>query len=220
MGVINILIAGDNPIKRLGIRTLLESEPSFKVVGEASNGLEAVQMVKRLSPDVVVLDLMMPFLNGIEAARQVRAQFPHIRIVILFGFESEVNKIEATNTGADAYLLKRSPIEELVGTIHEILDTRCYLFKTLNEKAVNSNVQDLHIIDTIESNLLMTLTPREREILIFIARGYTNSEISHKLTISERTVETHRANVMHKLGAKSHIHLVRFAIEHGLIPIE
>src|SRR3972149_2148939 len=114
LGVINILIAGDNPIKRLGIRTLLESEPSFKVVGEASNGLEAVQMVKRLSPDVVVLDLMMPFLNGIEAARQVRAQFPHIRIVILFGFESEVNKIEATNTGAGAYLLKRSPLEELV----------------------------------------------------------------------------------------------------------
>jgi two-component system response regulator NreC len=127
MGVINIVVADDHPVVRLGLRTLLESEPNFKVVGEASDGLEAVQKVKRLLPDVVVLDSTMPYLNGIEAARQVRAQFPHIRIVILTMVENEPYTAEVLSSIADANVPKQSPTEDLVIAIHETLARKRHL---------------------------------------------------------------------------------------------
>lgn len=218
MNLIKILLADDHQIVRFGLHTLLESEPDFKVVGEAGDGLEAVQLVEQRSPDVVILDLMMPRLNGIEAARQIHAQFPHIRIVILSMFDSEAYVVEALGGGADAYVLKQSTTEDLVTAVREVMTGRRYLSSTLNERAINTYIQYAQSTKATESDPYVNLTPREREVLQLVAQGYTNGEVGLALSLSPRTIETHRANMMHKLGLNSSVDLARYALEHELIP--
>ena len=218
MNLIKILLADDHQIVRFGLHALLESEPDFKVVGEARDGLEAVQLVEQCSPDVVILDLMMPRLNGIEAARQIHAQFPNIRIVILSMFDSEAYVVEALGGGADAYVLKQSTIEDLVTAVREVMTGRRYLSSTLNERAINTYIQYAQSTKATESDPHINLTPREREVLQLVAQGYTNGEVGRALSLSPRTIETHRANMMHKLGLNSPVDLARYALEHGLIP--
>jgi two-component system response regulator NreC len=218
MNATKIVLADDHQVVRLGLRTLLESEPGFQVVGEAVDGLEAVQMAERFSPDVLVLDLLMPRLNGIEAARQIRARFPHMRIVILSMFDSEAYVVEALSAGASAYVLKGSTTEELVAAVREVLAGKRYLSTSLSERAIQAYIQYVQSAKAGELDVVETLTPLEREVLHLTAQGYTNAEIAKMLTLSSRTVETHRAHMMRKLGFHSQVDLVRFALERGILP--
>jgi DNA-binding NarL/FixJ family response regulator len=175
-------------------------------------------MAERFSPDVVVLDLLMPRLNGIEAARQIRARFPHMRIVILSMFDSEAYVVEALSAGASAYVLKSSTTEELVAAVREVLAGKRYLSTSLSDRAIQAYIQYVQSAKAGELDVVETLTPREREVLHLTAQGYTNAEIAKMLMLSSRTVETHRAHMMRKLGFHSQVDLVRFALERGILP--
>ena len=218
MNATKIVLADDHQVVRLGLRTLLESAPGFQVVGEAGDGLEAIRLAEQLSPDVVILDLLMPRLNGIEAARQIHARFPHMRIVILSMFDSEAYVVEALSTGASAYVLKGSTTEELVAAVREALAGKRYLSPSLSERAIEAYIRYVQSAKVGDLDVVETLTPREREVLHLAAQGCTNAEIAKRLSISARTVETHRAQMMRKLGLHSHVDLARFALERGILP--
>ena len=212
-----IVLAEDHHIVRQGIRAILEREPGFEVVGETSDGLEAAQLVEHLQPDVLVLDLMIPSLSGLEVARQVRQRSPKTCIVILSMHAAEPYVLEALQAGAMAYVLKESHSDELVRAIRNALDGRRYLSPPLSERAIEIYIEKAGsgTIDPYD-----TLTNREREVLHLAASGATNAEIAQRLSISPRTVETHRAKVMRKLELSSHIDLVRYALRRGILSME
>jgi len=212
-----ILLAEDHHIVRQGIRALLERDKNFKVVGETGDGLEATQLAEQLQPDVLVLDLMIPSLNGLEVARQVRQRSPNTCIVILSMHAAEAYVLEALQAGAMAYVLKESHSDELVRAINHALAGRRYLSPPLSERAIEIYIQKAGsgTIDPYD-----TLTNREREVLHLAAGGTTNAEIAAKLSISPRTVETHRAKLMRKLNLNGHIDLVRYALRRGILPME
>lgn len=213
-----ILLADDHQVVRLGLRTLLESESGFSVIGEAEDGYTALRLTEKLQPDVVILDLMMPGLNGIETARQISQKFPALNIVILSMFDSEAYVVEALNSGAQAYVLKSSTTDDLVTAIQTIQRGQRYLSPKLSEQAINAYIHHVQEAKTGEFDSLETLTPREREVLHLAAQGKHNAQIAEHLSISIRTVESHRSNMMRKLGLRSQIDLARYAIERGIIP--
>lgn len=213
--MINILLADDHQLVRKGLRALLCAEADFCVVGEAGEGLETINLVEKLQPEILVLDLMMSGINGLEVTRQLSKKSPKTNIVILSMHSGEAYVIEALRSGAKAYVLKDSPPEELVRAIREVRGGRRYLGSQLTERAIEAYTQKSEVkpADPYEQ-----LTTREREILMLTAQGYTNAEIGSRLFISSRTVETHRTNLMHKLDLHNHVQLIQFAIQHGIIP--
>jgi len=213
--VINIVLADDHQVVRKGLKALLSAEADFSVVGEAGDGLETVQLVERLKPDILVLDLMMSGINGLEVTRQLNKKGVKTGIVILSMHNNEAYVLEALRSGAKAYILKDSPPDELTRAIREVSSGRRYLSSPLTERAIAAYTQkaEVKLIDPYEQ-----LTTREREILQLAAQGCTNSEIASRLYISPRTVETHRTNLMRKLGLHNHTQLIQFAIQHGIIP--
>jgi DNA-binding NarL/FixJ family response regulator len=212
-----IVLADDHLVVRKGMRSLLEAEPDFELVGEADDGLETVQLVERLSPDVVVLDLMMPGLNGIEVTRQIRKRSPHTKIVILSMHADDEYVLEALRCGANGYVLKDAGATELVGAVHDVANEKRYLSPELAERAI-----DAYVRQTQETTLdrYETLTDREREVLHLAAEGLTNAEVAARLSLSPRTIENHRANMMRKLGLHNQTELVRYAIKRGIIALE
>ena len=212
-----IVLADDHHIVRQGLRVLLEGQPDFQLVGEAGDGLEAVQLTERLKPDVLIIDLMMPSLNGLEATRQVSQRSPHTRVVILSMHANEAYVLEALRNGAAGYVLKDSSAADLVQAVREVVTGRRYLSSPLSERAIAAYVQKASdvALDPYEM-----LTNREREVLHLAAEGYTNAEIADQLSISPRTAETHRANLMHKLGLRTHTDLIRYALRRGILPME
>jgi two-component system, NarL family, response regulator NreC len=218
MSKIHILLADDHRIVREGFRALLEAEPDFQIVAETGDGLEAVRLVEQHKPQVLVLDLMMPGLNGMEVARQVSQRAPRTRIVVLSMHANEAYVLEALKNGASAYVLKDASAAELVRAVREANAGRRYLSPPLSEPAIDSYIQRARTSDSLD--LYDTLTNREREVLQLAAEGHTNVEIANRLFISPRTVETHRSNAMHKLGLRSQTELVRFALQRGILPLE
>lgn len=218
MSKTRILLADDHHIVREGFRALLQSEPDFEIVGETGDGLETVRLVEQHKPQVLVVDLMMPGLNGLEVARQVTQRFPRTRIVVLSMHANEAYVLEALKNGASAYVLKEASAAELVRAVREALAGRRYLSPPLSEPAIDSYIARAKNSDSLD--LYDTLTNREREVLQLAAEGHTNGEIASRLFISPRTVETHRANVMHKLGLRSQTELVRYALQRGILPME
>ncbi len=217
MSVTNIVLADDHQVVRHGLRVLLESEPNFRIVGEASDGLEAIELVERQQPDILVLDLMMPGLNGLEVARQSSHRSPRTNVVILSMYNNEAYVLEALRAGAKAYVLKASTSDELVRAIREVVAGRRYLSPPLSERAIQAYSQKAEsaAVDAYE-----TLTTREREIMQLAAEGCTNADIASRLSISPRTAETHRANLMRKLGLHTHTDLIRYALRRGILPID
>jgi DNA-binding NarL/FixJ family response regulator len=213
--MITLVLAEDHHIVRQGIRSLLEAEADFKVIGEVSDGLEAVRMVESLHPDILVLDLMMGGLNGLEVARQVSKHSPKTAIIILSMYNNEAYVLEALRAGAKGYILKDSTAAELVKAVREAIIGRHYLSMSLSERAIESYVEKSKetYLDPYD-----TLTTREREVLHLAAQSCTNAEIAERLYISRRTVEVHRANVMHKLGLRSQPQLIRYAMKRGILP--
>ena len=212
-----IVLADDHHIVRQGMRALLEAEPDFRLVGEAGDGLETVQLVERLRPDVLVLDLMMPGLNGLEVTRQVGKRSPQTRVVILSMHANEAYVLEALRNGAVGYVLKDASVTELVQAVREVTAGRRYLSPPLSERAIDAYVGRAKeaTLDRYE-----TLTDREREVLHLVAEGCTNAAIAARLSISPRTAETHRANMMRKLGLHTQTDLIRYALRRGIIPME
>ncbi|ACB74984.1 response regulator [Opitutus terrae] len=207
------IIADDHEIVRRGLRTVLESDGGCQVVAEAADGLAAVQLVEKHKPTVLILDLNMPRLHGIEVLRQTRTSSPHTRVIILSMHNDEPYVIETLRAGAMAYILKGSESQEIVHALKEVLAGRRFLSAPLSEWAINALVTK----PADNSDPLQSITPRERMVLQLAAEGASNSEIAEKLFISPRTAETHRTNLLRKLGLQTQTDLVRFAIRKGLI---
>lgn len=207
------LIADDHEIVRRGLRGILETEGACRVIGEASDGLAAAQLVEKHRPHVLILDLNMPRLHGMEVLRQARQTSPHTRVIVLSMHNDEPYVIEALRAGAMAYLLKGSESHEIVHSLREVLAGRRFLSATLSEWAIAALVAR----PADASEPLNALTPRERMVVQLAAEGHSNAEIAEKLFISPRTAETHRTNLLRKLGLQTQTDLVRFAIRKGLI---
>jgi two-component system response regulator NreC len=214
---ITILLGDDHAILRQGLRLLLEAEPDFTVVGEASTGVEVMKKIDMLHPDAVILDVGIPDLNGLEITRQIHQQNQHTRVIILSMYSKEAYVLEALKNGASAYVLKGSDAKELIQAIRQSMQGIRYLSPPLSERAIEAY---LEMIRDRGLDPYDTLTNREREILHLILENHSNAEIARRLTISPRTVEVHRAKMMHKLGLSSQVDLVRFAMQRGIIPFE
>jgi DNA-binding NarL/FixJ family response regulator len=208
------IIADDHEIVRRGLRTIFERDNLCQVVAEASDGLAAVQLIEKHKPTVLVLDLNLPRLHGIEVLRQTRTTSPHTKVLILSMHNDEPYVIETLRAGAMAYILKGSESDEISHALKEVLAGRRFLSAPLSEWAINALVTK----PADNSDPLQAVTPRERMVLQLAAEGASNSEIAEKLFISPRTAETHRTNLLRKLGLQTQTDLVRFAIRKGLIP--
>jgi len=207
------ILADDHDIVRRGLRGILENEGSCKVLAEAADGLTAAQLVEKHKPQILVLDLNMPRLHGIEVLRQTRTTSPHTRVIVLSMHSDEPYVIESLRAGAMAYILKGSESQEILQALKEVMSGRRFLSATLSEWAINALVAK----PADDADPLQSLTQRERMVVQLAAEGQNNTQIAEKLFISPRTAETHRTNLLRKLGLHTQTDLVRFAIRKGLI---
>jgi two-component system response regulator NreC len=214
MRKITIVQADDHNMVREGLRAVLDSQPDFSVIGEASDGLDAVRVVERMRPNVLVADVFMAGLNGVEVVRQVAERSPTTRTLVLSVESDESYIADALANGAAGYMIKDAPAIELIQAIREIAAGKRYLSPTLSEAALSAYVKRSR---TDELDLYKKLTVREREVLHLAAQGVTNTEIGKRLFISPRTVEVHRASMMRKLGLKNPIQLILYAIKRGIV---
>ena len=212
-----IVLADDHPVVRRGLRALLEAVPDFRVAGETGDGLEVVRLVEELRPQVLVLDLMMPGVGGLEVARQVNLRFPTTKVVILSMHANEAYVLEALRNGASAYVLKDAGGGELLQAVRSVVAGSRYLSPPLSERAIADYVEKAK---SAPLDPVGDLTTREREVLGLAADGQSTGDIAARLGISPRTAETHRANLMRKLGLHNQTDLVRFATRQGILPPE
>ncbi|MDX2041912.1 MAG: response regulator transcription factor [Acidobacteriota bacterium] len=213
----NILLADDHNIVRQGLRALLQSEPHFRLVGEASDGIEAVRLAERLKPDVLITDVMMPGLNGLEVARQVSRSLPNTRVIILSMYTNDAYVLEALKNGALGYVLKDSEASDLIQAVKEVINGNRYLSPPLSERALELYMRK---VESVPDDPYELLTTREREVLQLVAEGRTSAEIANRLFISPRTAEGHRANLMRKLNLQNNADLIRFALKRGILPLD
>jgi DNA-binding NarL/FixJ family response regulator len=216
MSRISIVLAEDHTLVREGVRFLLKREKDFVVVGETADGLEVVPLVERLKPDVLLMDLILPGLNGLELTRRVVRKSAGTRVVVLSMHDSEVYVMEAFKNGAAGYLMKGCTAAELAQAVRSAASGRKYISRQLSDRVAQACLEPP---DRTAQGLFGSLTAREREILYLVAEGYTSAEIADRLFISRRTVETHRANLMTKLGLSNQSELIRYALRSGLLPL-
>jgi len=208
-----ILIVDDHQIMREGLGTLLEQEKGFQVVGDASNGREAIDMVEKHHPDVVIMDINMPDMNGTEATRRIKKVFPATRIVALSMHSDKHYVIEMLRAGASGYLLKDCSRSDIVNAVRTVARNKSYLGPDITGIIIEDYVRQSQAEASVD---LPELTHKEREILQLIAEGKTSKEIAALLDIAPKTVETHRANIMHKLDLHTVAELTKYAIRHGI----
>ena len=212
---IRILLADDHTVMRNGLRLLLERQPNLKVIGEAADGREAVNMAASQEPDVVVMDIAMPHLNGVEAARQIAMRSPQTAIAILSMHSDESYVIRSLKAGARAYLLKDSAEADLIEAIHAISAGKSFFSPAVSRILKEDYVRQLGKVDAEDTYEL--LTNREREVLQLVAEGRTNKEVAGMLNVSITTVETHRTHILQKLGLHSIPELILYAVRKGII---
>ncbi len=220
MSKIRLLLVDDHAVVRSGLRMLLEAQPDMEIVGEATSGSEAVHMVQRKKPDVVLMDVQMPGSNGIDATRQIKVVSPETIVLTLTMYENEQYFLEMLKAGASGYVPKRAAPDELIDAIHTVYGGDIFLHPSMANLLVQSYLGNEENKEEPIEDVLDKLTPREREVLIQIAEGMTNAEIADKLCISIKTVDRHRENMMQKLEIHSRIDLVKFAIKKGLITLD
>ena len=213
--MIRILLADDHTVVRKGLRLLLESQPGFQVVADASNGRETVALAEQHLPDVVVMDVAMPILNGIEAARQISAKQPQTAIVFLSMHADEGYVLKALKAGTRAYLLKDSAENDLIAAIQAVNEGKAFFSPAISKMLVEDYMRQMRERDVEDSYEL--LTTREREILQLLAEGKSNKDAANLLKLSLYTVETHRANILQKLNLHSGAELILYAIRKGVI---
>lgn len=215
MDKITLMLVDDHKVVRQGLMNLLKDEPDFSVVAEANDGLEALQLTEQLQPNVMLVDLAMPGLGGLEVIRRVRNRFSQIHVVVLSMYANEAFVLEALRNGAAGYILKDCPITEVVQGIREVAAGRRFLSSPLSQ----SNIETyLERSKTAPLDPYERLTSREREVLQLVTEGHTSIEISRRLFISSRTVEIHRRNIMRKLGVRNQAEMIRYALKKGILP--
>jgi DNA-binding NarL/FixJ family response regulator len=213
-----ILLADDHKIIRDGLQSLLESQNDYEVVGEATDGRTAVKLAKELRPDIVIMDIGLPELNGVEATRQIKSQDEGVKIIALSMHSDATYVGRMLKAGASAYLLKEGAFEELADAIAEVLRNRTYLSRGITGVVVEDYVQRL--TKQGEEQKSAILTPKEREVLQLIAEGHSTKEIAAALHVSVKTIETHRHNIMNRLDIRSIAQLTKFAIREGLTSLD
>jgi len=210
MKAIRILLADDHAVVRQGFKMILGAQPDLEIVGEAGNGREAVELAEQLKPDIVVMDVAMPELNGIEATRRIADSVPHARVIALSMHKDSVYVREVLRAGARGYLLKDSEASDLVSAVRAVAKGEGYLSPAVSNAVLDDYRK--HVTDPID-----LLSSREREVLQMLAEGKTNKEIATVLNLSVYTVDAHRGRIMEKLNLHSINELVRFAVRHGLV---
>jgi NarL family two-component system response regulator LiaR len=212
---IRVLIADDHAILRKGIRALLSTEPDIEVVGEAADGLQTVAQARALCPDVILMDLLMPNMDGIEATRRITAEQPGVRVLVLTSFAADDKVFPAIKAGALGYLLKESAPEDLVQAIHQIHRGESSLHPTIARKVLQEITHSSDRPPTPDP-----LTEREAEVLRLVAQGLSNQDIARKLNISDPTVRTHVSNIMSKLHLATRIQAALYALREGLVSLD
>lgn len=215
---ISVVLADDHTVVRDGLRLLLEASGDIRVIGEAADGRSAVRRVKRLQPDIVLMDIAMPELNGIEATSRIRETCPRTRVIVLSMHDSKEYIHRALKAGASGYLLKDSAGKEVVKAVRQVITGHYYLSEKVTRTAIEKLIAESRG-ETMPSDL-DRLSPREREVLQMVVEGYTSAEIAETLNLSPKTVDTYRSRLMDKLGVKGLPELVKFAIRHGLTQVE
>ncbi len=212
MARIRLLLVDDHQIVRAGLRMLFAAEPDMEIVGEAGGGEEAIEAVLTLQPDVVIMDVAMPGMNGIEATRRIKEVAPSVAVLALTMHEDEQYFFEMLNAGASGYIPKRAAPDDLVAAIHAVADGNVFLHATLARFLMHDVMPAGHLAQVSDE-----LSDREREILTLVAEGLTSREIAQRLIISPKTVDRHRENIMSKLNLHTRAELVRYAVARGLL---
>ena len=215
--MINVVLADDHQVIRKGVRALLESERGITVLGEANDGIEAVRVVEALKPDVLVVDITMPGLDGLSVTRKVRKYIPQTQVVVLSMHAHEAYVLEALRNGALGYVLKDADVADLMEAIRKAAAGKRFLSTPLAERALEAYARDGK---GVSSDPYQSLSVREQEVMQLTAEGYTAAQVAERLSISRRTVEAHRANLMRKLGLARLADVMRYALERGLIPMK
>jgi two-component system response regulator NreC len=210
---IRVLIVDDHTVVRSGVRLLLEIEPDIVVVGEARDGHEAIALTETLQPDVVLMDIAMPEMDGMAATRQIKAAWPQVNILGLTMHRVDEYFFEMLKAGASGYILKGADTSDLINAVRVVYQGGVFLYPTMAQRLVQDYLQRVKE----DADFGPALSPREREILQMLAEGYSSKEIAEKLVISPSTVHTHRSNLMSKLGLTTRHELIQFAREHGLV---
>jgi len=218
MDKIRIILAEDHKVVREGTRRLLESQSDFEVVGEASDGVEAVDLAKKLKPEIVIMDVSMPRLNGIEATKQIKALYPNMAILVLTGYDDDEYVFALLEAGAAGYLLKESSGEELIDAIRQVMTGEPVLHPKIMKKVLN------RLRTPVEESAPQTssevLSDREMEVLKLAATGMSNMEIANSLTLSVRTVQTHLRSIFNKLGVGSRSEAIVYGLKKGWLTLE
>ncbi|MCL4869103.1 MAG: response regulator transcription factor [Anaerolineae bacterium] len=215
---IKLLLVDDHAVVRSGLRMLLEAQSDFYIVGEAETGAAAIKLLQTLRPDVVLMDVQMPDMNGIEATKTIKSRYPQINILALTMHEDDEYFFAMLKAGASGYVPKRAAPDELVAAIRTVSRGDVFLYPSLATRLVQNYLGEIAAGTQPEINDI--LTPREQEVLVLIAEGLANTEIAEKLVISIKTVDRHRENIMGKLNLHSRIDLVKYALRMGLIALD
>ncbi len=215
--VIKIILADDHQIVRQGLRTLLAAEPDMEIVAEADNGRMVLRMVQELQPQVVIMDISMPDLNGIEATRQIVAESPGVKVIALSMHSDSLFVLNMLKAGASGYLLKDCALEELIKAIRTVVGQKTYLSPGISDIVIKDFVSGW---STTGSSAFSILSTREREVLQLMAEGKSTSQIADNLCVSVKTVEAHRKTIMNKVGIHSIAELTKYAIRQGLTTLE
>ncbi|MNK97593.1 Oxygen regulatory protein NreC [compost metagenome] len=211
---IRVLICDDHPLLRSGLRLVLEAEPALEVVGEAGDGVEVLSQVAALEPDLVLMDISLPKINGLKATASIFKQFPEVKVLLLSMHESKEYVTEALKAGASGYVPKKAVDSELITAIHRIHEGHLFIHPSLHyDEADEATAIAIHKARRTKA----VLSPREQDLLKLVAEGYSNAEIAQRLQIHLHTVENHRANMMRKLGFQRRADIVRYAIASGLL---
>ncbi len=213
MNRIRVLLAEDHTIVRKGLRSLLDDEIEIEVVGEAEDGQQAIELVQRVQPDVVLMDITMPVLNGLEATRQIKKLFPQVKVVVLTVHSTEEYIFQILRAGASGYVVKQAAVSELVQAIQAVYQGDSFLSPSISRQVVEEYGRRAEAIEDKYDRL----TDREREVLQLIAEGRANREIAQLLHVTVKTVEAHRAHLMDKLGLRSTAELTRYALRKGMV---
>jgi DNA-binding NarL/FixJ family response regulator len=215
---IRVLVADDHAIVREGLGIMLGNQPDMEVVGLATNGREAIRMVDQYQPDVAVMDISMPELNGIDAIQQMLPSHPRMKVIVLSIHETKPYVYRALKAGAKGYLIKETAGLEVVDAVREVYRGERYLSQRIADLLTDISFRSLE--NSGETSPLEQLSPREREILQLVAEGKTSQEIAERLSISSKTVDTYRSRLMRKIGVEDMAGLIKFAIQHGVISLE
>jgi two-component system response regulator NreC len=217
MGKIKVLVADDHTILRQGIKALLDNQESIEVIGEAKDGREALAIIEETLPDVILMDIAMPGLNGLEATRRIKKKFPRMKVLVLTMYTNEEYIFQILNAGANGYLVKETAFQDLISAIKAVYKNEAFMSPSISKKVINSYIKKAQ---DDEEQTCEILTTREREILQLIAEGNSSKKIAELLFISPKTVETHRTHIMDKLNIHNRTGLIKYAIRKGMVDVD